>query len=328
VSVNATTATRLETRQPLEYLSEAVAAAAALQAAVRLGVLHQLDAEVLSAQELADACRIDARGAERLLEALASLDLLETQDGRWRGLQPQLSGLARLVAMWDHLEVALRDGRPIMRADTADGAAAFYPEVVGNLGIMLGTAAQQAATLLPAATQVLDAGAGAAPWSLAYAARHPSCVVTAVDLPPIMPTTRRVVTDGGLERQFEFLPGDLFEVELAPARYDLAIAGNVCHLFNEATNRRLLGRLHEAMTPGGALVIADIVPDGRPLSRSVALYELGLHLRTGTGGVHRLAAYREWLAGAGFQQPEIHHLVGEFPLMLIIARKPGGRSHM
>ena len=62
MSVNATTATRPETGQPLEYLSEAVAAAAALQAAVRLGVLHELDAEVLSAQELAEgACGIDAR---------------------------------------------------------------------------------------------------------------------------------------------------------------------------------------------------------------------------------------------------------------------------
>jgi hypothetical protein len=162
VSVNATTATRPETGQPLEYLSEAVAAAAALQAAVRLGVLHQLDAEVLGAQELADACGIDARGAERLLEALAGLGLLETQDGRWRGLQPQLSGLARLVAMWDHLEVALRDGRPIMRADTADGAAAFYPEVVGNPE-QARHGCPATAALLPAATQVLDAGAGAAP---------------------------------------------------------------------------------------------------------------------------------------------------------------------
>jgi hypothetical protein len=51
----------------LEYLSEAIAAAAALKAAVRLGVLDQLDAEVATVQELAAACGIDEAGAERLL---------------------------------------------------------------------------------------------------------------------------------------------------------------------------------------------------------------------------------------------------------------------
>ena len=118
----------------MEYLSEAIAAAAALKAAVRLGVLDQLDAEVATVQELAAACGIDEAGAERLLNALAGLGLLEFYDGRWRGLQPDLSGIGRMTAMWDHLDVALREGRPLVRADTADGAAAFYPEVVGNLG--------------------------------------------------------------------------------------------------------------------------------------------------------------------------------------------------
>jgi hypothetical protein len=49
-------------------------------------------------------------------------------------------------------------------------------------------------------------------------------------------------------------------------------------------------------------------------------------IRTGSGGVHRLDAYREWLADIGFKPPEIHELLGDFPLKLIIARKSGGRS--
>ena len=143
-----------------------------------------------------------------------------------------------------------------MRADTVDCAAALYPDVVGNLGTMLSASAERAASLLPAATQVLDAGAGAAPWSLAYAARHPNCLVTAIDLPAIMPVTDRAVADAGLEKQFQLVPGDLFEIELPSSKYDLAIVGNICHLFDEIVNRRLLGRLYEALTPGGMLAIA------------------------------------------------------------------------
>jgi SAM-dependent methyltransferase len=320
----ATTTRRPPAGEPLANLSEAVAAAAAVQAAVRLGVLDRLNSGVATVEELAAACGIEAQGTQRLLEALAALGLLESHGGHWHPLRPEPSGLAGLVAMWNHLDVALRTGRPIVRADTVDGAAALYPDVVGNLGTMLSTTAEQAATLLPSATRVLDAGAGAAPWSLAYAARYPNCVVTALDLPAIMAATRRAVTDAGLEKQFQFLPGDVFEVELPRGRYDLAIVGNVCHLFDETVNRRLLGRLYEALTPGGMLAIADIAPREGRSSRSVALYELGLHLRTGRGGVHRLEAYQEWLTSRGFQTSEIHQLVNEPPLMLIIARKPGG----
>ena len=307
----------------MEYLSEAVAAAAALEAALRLGVLDQLDAEVATVQELAAACGIDEAGAERLLNALAGLGLLEFYDGRWRALQPDLSGIGRMTAMWDHLDVALREGRPLVRADTSAGADAFYPEVVGQLGTMLGPAAERAAALLPAATHVLDAGAGAAPWSLAYAARHPSCNVTAVDLPAIVPATRRALIDAGRAGQFELVSRDLFDVDLPRGRYDLVIAGNICHLFDRAANRRLLSVLYDALAPGGAFAIADIVPEEGRSSRAAALYALGLHLRTGSGGPHRRRVYQGWLADVGFQPPALHQLVDDFPLMLIIARKPG-----
>jgi SAM-dependent methyltransferase len=321
VSVSATR-TEHATSESLEYVSEAVAAAGVLRTAVRLGVLDQLDAGVGTAPELAAACDIGEPGAERLLSALGGLGLLELHGGRWRRRLAELSWLARLVGMWDHLDVAIRDGRPLVRADTAEGADAFYPEVAGQLGTMLGPAAERAAALLPVATHVLDAGAGAAPWSLAYAARHPSCTVTALDLPAILPVTRQAIMGAGRGPQFDFLLGDLFAVHLPHGRYDLAIAGNICHLFDDAANRRLLRILYEALAPGGVLAIADIVADCRPGSRSACLYELGLHLRTGSGGVHPLEAYRNWLAEVGFQPPEIHELLDDFPLMLIIARKP------
>jgi hypothetical protein len=68
------------------------------------------------------------------------------------------------------------------------------------------------------------------------------------------------------------------------------------------------------------------VPDQGSSSRSAGLYELGLHLRTGSGGVHQLTAYREWLAEAGLQLNEVHELLDDFPLRLIMAQKADGRG--
>jgi len=310
---------------PLAYLSEAVAAAAAVQTAERLGVLARLDGGPVTVVELAVDCAISERGARLLLAALVGLGLAEgVGGGAWRAVFPDVAGLAGMARMWAHLEGALRQGLPLVRGDTPDGAAAFYPGAVGYLGAMLAAAAERAATLLPAAVRVLDAGAGAAPWSLAVAARDPACLVTAVDLPAVVPATRRAVTDAGRERQFRFLAGDLFGVELGRGAYDLAIAGNLCHLFDEATNRRLLGRLYDALRPGGTIAVMDVIPDEQPTPRWVALYELGLLLRTASGRVHPLAAYLGWLHDAGFKPPERHRLVDQAPVVLLVAHKPAG----
>jgi len=310
---------------PLAYLGEAVAAAAVVQTAGRLGVLARLDGAPATTAELTDACEISERGARLLLGALAGLGLAEAvRGGAWRAALPDLAGLAGTAGMWAHLAEALREDRPLLRGDTPEGAAAFYPGAVSHLGAMLSAVAERAAKLLPPAGRVLDAGAGAAPWSLAVAARDPACLVTAVDLPAVVPATRRAVRDAGRERQFRFLAGDLYDVDLGRGVYDLAIAGNLCHLFNGDANRRLLGRLYDALAPGGRLAVMDVIPDEQPRPRWVALYELGLFLRTASGRVHPLAAYLDWLHDAGFEPPEQHHLVDQAQAVLLLARRPAG----
>jgi len=310
---------------PLAYLGEAVAAAAVVQTAGRLGVLARLDGAPATTAELTDACEISERGARLLLGALAGLGLAEAVGGgAWRAALPDLAGLAGTAGMWAHLAEALREDRPLLRGDTPEGAAAFYPGAVSHLGAMLSAVAERAAKLLPPAGRVLDAGAGAAPWSLAVAARDPACLVTAVDLPAVVPATRRAVRSAGRERQFRFLAGDLYDVDLGRGVYDLAIAGNLCHLFNGDANRRLLGRLYDALAPGGRLAVMDVIPDEEPRPRWVALYELGLFLRTASGRVHPLAAYLDWLHDAGFEPPEQHHLVDQAQAVLLLARRPAG----
>ena len=210
--------------------------------------------------------------------------------------------------------------RPRHAGDTPDGAAALYPRWSATSGrCWLGWRRGRR-----------PAAAGRAGWTLAparppgaVAARDPSCAITAVDLPAVVPATRRAVRDAGRQRQFRYLAGDLFRVELGSGVYDLAIAGNLCHLFGEAANRRLLGRLHGALRPGGTLALVDVIPDGHEQrSRWVALYQLGLLLRTAGGRVHPLAAYLGWLRDAGFQPPERHLLAGQAQAVLLVARKP------
>ncbi|HEY5881774.1 MAG TPA: class I SAM-dependent methyltransferase [Nakamurella sp.] len=309
---------------PLGYLGEAVAAAAVVRTAARLGVLDRLDGAAPTVTELAVACGLDKRGAGLLLAAMQGLGLIEEVGGSWRSALPDLPALARTTDMWTSLDELTSLGRPLVRGDTPSGAQAFYPGAVIHLGAMLASVADRAAELLPPAVRVLDVGAGAAPWSLALAARDPACFVTAVDLPAVVIVTRRAVRTAGRLRQFRFVEGDLFDIELGCEEYDLAIVGNLCHLFDEATNRRLLDRLFRALVPGGTLAVIDVMPGDGPAPRWVALYELGLMLRTASGRVHRLAVYLDWLHDTGFEPPERHLLDEQAQAVLLVARTPVG----
>jgi SAM-dependent methyltransferase len=318
---------RLTTEQ-WSFLQEAIAASSALAAADRLGVLARLAAGPADPVTLARDCTISERGARLLLAALVSLGLIE--EGSDGSYSAAASGLAQLAAMstpWGHLAEAIREDRPTMAGDTPGGAGALYPEVVSYLGTLFAPVAKHAADHLVAQglrDRVLDLGVGAAPWSLALTARNPDIRVTAVDLPAVLAVTRQVVATSGYDLQFDYLSGDLFTIDLGRSAYDLAIAGNLCHLFDEVTNRRLLRRLFDALHPGGTLAILDALPNERlDGPRPVVLYALGLLLRTNRGQVYPFSTYVGWLRDIGYEAVERIDLSPSTPpISLITARRP------
>jgi SAM-dependent methyltransferase len=324
--ISSTDKQKQPTPEQLDFLQEAIAASSALAAADRLGVLARLAAGPADPVTLARDCAISERGARLLLAALISLGLIEeASDGSYSAAASDLARLAAMITPWSHLAEVIRGDRPTMAGDTPGGAGALYPEVVSHLGALFAPVAEHAADHLVArGRRVLDLGAGAAPWSLALAARNPDIRVTAVDLPTVLAVTRQVVASSGYDLQFDYLSGDLFTIDLGRSAYDLAIAGNLCHLFDEATNRRLLGRLFDALRPGGTLAILDALPNERlDGPRPIVLYALGLLLRTNRGQVYPFSTYMGWLRDIGYEAVERIDLSPSTPpISLMMARRP------
>jgi SAM-dependent methyltransferase len=319
-AVEAVEARPVSARQVARLL-EACATAAAVASASELGVFALLDERPLDPGELATACGLSERGAKALLAALAALLLVERgDDGRYRAAACGLPGLAAAIASWGLVAPALR-GEVRQGAETAAGAAALYPALVPPLGTIFAESAERAADLLTGAgLRVLDVAAGAAPWSIALARRDPGCRVTAVELPAVLPATRSAVRAAGLEPQFDFVAGDLFRLEQGAERdYDLVLAANLLHLFDEETNTRLVRQLAQALRRGGRIAIVDVVPnERRDRPRAAVLYGLGLLQRTATGTIYPYSAHRRWLADAGFERPR-RAIGGPLPLTLITA---------
>ncbi|MBI2864117.1 MAG: methyltransferase domain-containing protein [Chloroflexi bacterium] len=314
--------------EQLDFLREAVAACAAFDAADRLGVLARLQREPAHVPTLARDCAISERGSQALLAVLTSLGLVEVDSGgTYRAATPDLVGLAALRRRWDHLAQAVQAGSPTVAGDDPAGASMLYPDTVSHLAVFFAAAAEQAADHLAGqGTRMLDVRAGAAPWSLAVAARDAGCRVTAIDLPTVLARTRQTVEAAGRQAQYQYVAGDIFATDWGSAAYDLVIAGNICHVFDDEANRRLLRRCLDALRPGGKLAILDALPNERlDGPRPVVLYALGLLLRTRHGRVYPFSTYAGWLREVGFEAVERTDL-STSTASLITAHRPGGLS--
>ena len=308
------------TNSPFVTINLAAAEVAAYRAAVQLGLLDRIDRAPATAAEAANSCGISRRGAHAVLTALHRMGVLDRDEfGCYRPVTAGLASLHPMVESWRELPDVVRTGQPADPCDRPDSAGHHYPATVRHLSSIQPEAAEKVAGLLPPAARVLDVGAGAAPWSLAYARRHRHCSVTALDLAGVLPVTRRAVHAAGLTQRFDYLAGDVFSVPLPDADFDLIIVGNFCHLFDATTNRVLLARLAEALRPGGALAIIDVPPGDSP---ELALYGLSLVLRTAGGGLHKVPEYQDWLAKAALAGNPPIHLAGTYPLVLITAVAP------
>ena len=113
----------------------------------------------------------------------------------------------------------------------------------------------------------------------------------------------------------------MFKVTLPDDGFDLAILGNVCHLFDETTNRRLLSRAAGWLAPGGTVAIIDFLPnERRDGPRGVVLYAAELAQRTPTGQLYPFSSYAGWLRESGFERVERVELTPYPPVTLVRAR--------
>jgi SAM-dependent methyltransferase len=310
--------------EQLAFLYEARAASAVLEASMELGIFDRLARGSVDVVTLAKECGIADHAARAMLAALAGLGFAEP-DGRggYIGVAGDVIEFMELLRRWENLAEGLRH-RPKVSPSAPQGAEDAFPRTVRPLAAVCASAVEAAAEhLVGSGRRVLDLGAGAAPWSLRLAAADPDCVVTAVDLPAVLPTTRQAVTAAGCGGRFRLVEGDFFIIDLEEGAFDLVIVGQLCHLFDESANRRVLTRAARWLAPGGTVAVIDFLSNERGDGpRSMALYAVDLARRTPAGQVYPFSSYVGWLRETGYEKVERVELSSYPPVTLIRARRP------
>lgn len=305
---------------PAVRVEQVVVAEAVLSAARETGLLDHLAAGDRTPEDLATELGLDERLLPRTLDVLVAMGLVEAEDGGRLRAHPMAATVMRSTDCYAVFADVLRGRTERTGVDRPGQASSFYPDLVGILGDAFASAAADVAPLLTRpGVRVLDIGAGAAPWSLAIARREPTARVVAVDLPAVAGATRRAVDEAGLVDRVEVVTGDILDEALDEhlgGPFDVVMAANLCHLFDGGRARWLVARLARHVNDDGRLVIIDVLPDLVREDPGVALYALGLDVRTTAGGLHPRADYDQWLDDAGLGHTELHRTADGFAVLL------------
>jgi SAM-dependent methyltransferase len=251
----------------------------------RLGVFEALARGPLTAALVADACKTDARGTERLLHALAGCRYIEVSakaDGgeeaeyaltelarRW--LLADSAGSCRDKVLlqfleWDwfeHAEEYVRTGVPY------DAFAHLSPEGWGiyQRGMRSGIEplAAELARRIPLRgkpSRMLDIGGSHGHYSVALCRRHPTLSSTILELPLAIPHAAAVLAPEGMGDRVVHRAGDALVDDLGDAELDLVLLASVLHHFDDDTCRALMARVARALRPGGVVAVFDVFRRG------------------------------------------------------------------
>jgi ubiquinone/menaquinone biosynthesis C-methylase UbiE len=325
--------------EALLQMSFSFAPSRVLSAGLQLAVFSHVAAGKKSVAEIAQAAEASERGMRMLLDALVSLQLL-IRKGDGYELTPMAAeylvrdGENYIGAMmetdmtwdaWGQLANVVRTGKPPRRIEDQETAEQFFAVLVRSLHVMNREPARRAAEALGAGTthrglRVVDVACGSGIWGIAIAEADPAARITAQDFPGIFNVTKEYLKRHGVADRYDFLPGDLKQVDFGENRFDLAILGNIVHSEGEASSRDLFKRLHRALASGGRISIVDMIPNDERTGPPFPLFfALNMLINTETGGTYTLSEYADWLTDAGFVRVETADIGSHSPL--IIAHK-------
>jgi ubiquinone/menaquinone biosynthesis C-methylase UbiE len=152
------------------------------------------------------------------------------------------------------------------------------------------------------AKNVLDLGGGPGKNSKAFVNRGLNAVL--YDFPDTIDYVRTQF-DLGNVKNLTLKKGDFtneFVNEFADETFDIVFMGNICHIYSEKENRKLIGRASNILGSNGMIAIEDFVRGRSPMAEMFAVNMLA---NTESGNTYTEAQYREWLTDTGFRKIEV-----------------------
>ncbi len=319
-----------------------------LLSCVQLRVFEVLGEGPQDSATVAARCGLSVDASRRLLEAAASLQLLERTSGDRFGLGilgAALSANPAVLAMIRHHPMLYRDlGDPVallrgtvVRTELADywayarngaPAALDATETAAYTTLMTDSQPLVAAEVLDGYPvhrhrRVLDVGGGEGGFLLSVAERAPHLELQLFDLPSVVVRAQARFAAAGLGRRASVAGGDFLAGPL-PGGADLVTLIRVLHDHDDAAVLTLLANVLQALPPGGTVLIAEPLANTPGAETVGAAYFAFYFLAMGQGRARTQAELTQLLRRAGFVDVRLRPTAQALQTGLLSARRPAG----
>ena len=277
------------------------------------------------------------RGLRAIMNALVGLELLAKSGDKY-SLTPEseafllsskpgsLAGFfamnrTHLIPDWLHLDETVKTGVPAIALNQEARGPDFFSELVENIIPMSYPQAMAVGQSLGLGNareplRVLDIAAGSGVWGIALAQQSPLVRVTAQDWAQMIPTTKRITQKFGVADRFDFIEGDVLEVDFG-RDYDLATLGHILHTEGAERSRKLINKTFAALKPGGTIAIGEwLVNDERTGPANGLIFAVNMLLHSEHGDTFSFNQIKSWLEEAGFKNVRTLEAPGPSPLVL------------
>lgn len=242
-------------------------------AAIELGIFQELS-DWKRPEDLAGTLRLDSRNTAILLNSLASLDLIEKRDGRFRNAPAAAEFLAEKNDLylgdfflscyrWYNIPAGdicdlVRDGPAARRMPDIGSEETWAGQARLSINYQRAGMVQLAVRLVRSLPEyrsfekMLDLGCGPGLFGTAIALGHPSMKAVLFDRPAVAGVAGEMVEDYGMRGRIEVVGGDYIDGPIGEG-YDLVWASMTLNFAGDRLNE-VIKKIYDSLNPGGVFV--------------------------------------------------------------------------
>ena len=292
-----------------------------LHAGVKLDLFTLLSETPATAGDLSTQSGLSERGLTMLLDALASLDLLQKKKGIYfttafsseflsktsvKYMGHIISHHHHLVESWSRLDVSVLSGKPVrnrLSHEPSDGERESFLMGMFNMAMLMAPIVVPQIDLI-GRSHLLDLGGGPGTYAIHFCIQNPAMKATIYDLPGTHQFAQQTISRFSMQQRIDFQSGD-FQDDVIVGQYDVVWLSHVLHGEGEEGCSNMLQKSVAALEPGGLLLVQEFILDeDRTKPVFPALFSLNMLLGTPNGKAYSESEIVLLLQKAGLESVE------------------------
>ena len=310
----------IKSPEDIRDLANSFRASRVLLSAFELKIFTVLEKHMMTSEEVSTKINADPRATDRLMNALCGMGILKKVKGKFYNSdlsskylvegKPEFMGnlyhTNHLWNTWNFLTESVKQGSSFKGNQNKKEKNNWVEAFIGAMhyrGVNQGKILSMMIDLTNI-KKMLDVGGGSAAFSMEIVKKNPSIKAAVLDLPHVIPLTKKYVSEAGLLINFDFIEGDYLTKDFGSG-YDLILLSAIIHINSYEQNKMLIKKCADALNKNGMIIISDfIMNDDRTQPVHGALFSINMLVGTANGDTYTESEMRKWFESAGLSKIE------------------------